>query len=191
MFLQKQAAAAALESDEKKEDILQRLLRAQERSDMYKRLHHVFKPTNSGAISHLEVPATPDWEWSYHPKTIAEWKSEYDTAKVEQHLFDRNVHHFGQSQGTPWTQPPFADIPFDGTGPVADSILAGTYIYKPHGPTGRYVQLLLEQLRMQLPPMPVEIKKTDMNKGFQVWKEITSTSPSNRHLGHYKSLLRP
>ena len=25
--------------------------------------------------------------------------------------------------------------------------------------------------------------------GYKKWKEKTSTSPSNRHLGHYKSLL--
>ena len=30
-----------------------------------------------------------------------------------------------------------------------------------------------------------------MVKGFQRWKEKTSTSPSTRHLGHYKCLLIP
>ena len=28
-----------------------------------------------------------------------------------------------------------------------------------------------------------------MKQGFQNWKDTTSTSPSNRHLGHYKALL--
>ena len=28
-----------------------------------------------------------------------------------------------------------------------------------------------------------------MSQGFKKWKESTSTSPSNRHLGHYKSFL--
>ena len=30
-----------------------------------------------------------------------------------------------------------------------------------------------------------------MSEGFRKWKEQTSTSPSNRHLSHYKSLLIP
>ena len=28
-----------------------------------------------------------------------------------------------------------------------------------------------------------------MKQGFSKWKESTSTSPSYRHLGHYKALL--
>ena len=87
---------------------------------MYKRLHHVFKPSNTGAISHLETPADDDWEWPYDPKTVTDWKKEYDTQKVEDLLFERNIQHFGQSKETPWTQPPFSSIPFTGTGPIAD-----------------------------------------------------------------------
>jgi hypothetical protein len=39
MFLQEQAAAAALASNNDKEKIQQQLLKVQEHSDMYKRLH--------------------------------------------------------------------------------------------------------------------------------------------------------
>ena len=190
MFLEEQAAAAALLCDEGKDKILKRLIKAQERSEMYKRLHHIFKPQNTGSISHVEVP-TGDWEWPYDPKQATGWKSEYDPQVVEDHLFDRNTLHFGQSKETPWTQPPFSDIPFTGTGPVADSILEGTYQYTPTGPTGRYNELLIDELRRKLPDLPVSISENDIQQGFKSWKEITSTSPSNRHLGHYVSLLKP
>jgi hypothetical protein len=191
MFLQEQAAAAALNSDDPKEKILERLIKAQERSDMYKRLHHVFKPINTGPISHIEVPTDADWKWPYDPKTVTGWKREYDTQKVEDLLFERNISHFSQANETPWTQPPFSDIPFTGTGPIADSILEGTYHPETTGPTSRYVNLLLQQLKRKLPTLAVGITEEEISKGFQSWKEITSTSPSNRHLGHYKSLLRP
>ena len=36
---------------------------------------------------------------------------------------------------------------------------------------------------------PETINVSEIKKGFKRWKEKTSTSPSNRHLGHYKSLL--
>jgi hypothetical protein len=62
LFLHKQAAAAALSCDTDKAKILKGLINTQERSDTHKRLHHVFKPANTGAISHLEVPAG-DWQW--------------------------------------------------------------------------------------------------------------------------------
>ena len=117
MFLQEQAAAAALASDAKKEDTLQLLLQAQEGSDMYKRLHHVFKPSHAGASSHLDVPEQSDWTWPYDPKTVTHWRKEYDTEKIEQYLFDRNIHHFGQSKETPWNQAPFWISPSMGPDP--------------------------------------------------------------------------
>ena len=157
---------------------------------MYIRLHHIFKSQDTDSISHFEVP-TGDWEWPYDPKQATGWKSEYDPQVAEDHLFDRNTLHFGQSKATLWTQPPFAAIPFTGTGPKADSILEGTYQYTPTGPTGRYNKLLVDELRRKLPDLPVSISENDIQQGFKSWKEITSTSPSNRHLGHYVSLLRP
>jgi hypothetical protein len=86
MFLQEQAAVAALAGDEDKEKILERLLKAQEHSDMYQRLHHVFTPNHAGAISHLEIPATEDWQWPYDPKGVTQWKRKYDTQTVENPL---------------------------------------------------------------------------------------------------------
>jgi hypothetical protein len=181
MFLQEQAAAA-LEGNDDKEIILQRLLRTQECKEMYQQLHHVFKPNHAGAISHLELRATDGWQWPYDPKQVQEWKREYDTKKVEELLFERNITHFGQSKETPWTQSPFSAIPFTGTGPIADSILQGTYQYQPTGPTGRYIKLLLEQLKRKLPNISTNYDQNDIAQGFKSWKEITSTSPSNRHL---------
>jgi hypothetical protein len=96
MFLQ--AAAAALTSDESKSTILQRLIQAQDRSGVYKRLHHVFKPTNPEAIFHLETSAAEDWQWPYDPKQITEWKREYGTQRVEDRLFEWNILHFAQSK---------------------------------------------------------------------------------------------
>ena len=36
---------------------------------------------------------------------------------------------------------------------------------------------------------PETININDIKVGFKNWKEKTSTSPSNRHFGHYKALL--
>jgi hypothetical protein len=190
MFFEDQAAAAALTSDEGKEKTLQRLIKSEERSEMYKKLHYVFKPENTGSITHVEVPKD-DWQWPYDPKKVTGWKREYDPQIVEDHLFDRNITHFGQSKETPWTHPPFSAMPFTGTGALNDSILDGTFQHTPFGPTGRHNQLLLDELRRKLPDLPVETSENDISQGFKTWKEITSISPSNRHLGHYVSLLRP
>jgi hypothetical protein len=190
LFLHEQAAAAALSCDADKAKILKGLINIQERSDTHKQLHHVFNPANAGAISHLEVPAG-DWQWPYNPKTTTESTREYDAQTVEDHLLARNVAHFGQAKETPWTQPPFSAMPFDGTGPITDEILEGTFQCKPHGPNGEHIQLLLDALKRKLPELPADIKGTGISQGFRAWKEITSTSPSNRHLGHCKALFSP
>jgi hypothetical protein len=50
--------------------------------------------------------------------------------------------HFRQAAGTPFTTGEFQSIPFDGSGPVADAVLAGSS-YKSADPV---VQLLLDEL---------------------------------------------
>lgn len=38
-------------------------------------------------------------------------------------------------------------------------------------------------------PIKLEISNSDIVKGFKSWRETTTTSPSGRHLGHYKALI--
>ena len=51
--------------------------------------------------------------------------------------------------------------------------------------------LLLKHLKQKAPLdiLPVIIPEVDVAKKFSVWPEKTSTSPSGRHLGHYRALL--
>ena len=41
------------------------------------------------------------------------------------------------------------------------------------------------------PPIDTTLTLQDVKDGFRIWAERTSTSPSGRHLGHYKTLLAP
>ena len=36
----------------------------------------------------------------------------------------------------------------------------------------------------------MEISIEELRKGFNIWTEATATSPSSRHLGHYKVLVQ-
>jgi hypothetical protein len=38
--------------------------------------------------------------------------------------------------------------------------------------------------------IPIEISEADVINGFKGWNENTSTSPSGRHLGHYKAIIQ-
>jgi hypothetical protein len=49
---------------------------------------------------------------------------------------------------------------------------------------------MLDQLkRTDAPPISPDITFTDFIEGIRKWPESTSESPSNRHLGHLKSIL--
>jgi hypothetical protein len=41
-----------------------------------------------------------------------------------------------------------------------------------------------------MPLIETTITPSDVQKGFSQWKEQTSTSPSGRHLGHYKAIIQ-
>ena len=38
-------------------------------------------------------------------------------------------------------------------------------------------------------PVPITVIDSDYQKFFRKWIELTSTSPSGKHLGHFKALL--
>eukprot|EP00957_Ditylum_brightwellii_P052913 4011933-Ditylum_brightwellii.AAC.1 len=44
---------------------------------------------------------------------------------------------------------------------------------------------------MNAPTIPERITKNEWKQRFEVWQEDTMTSPSGRHLGCYKMLIRP
>ena len=39
-------------------------------------------------------------------------------------------------------------------------------------------------------PISTKVEEADIKRGFGRWKEATSTSPSGRHLGHYRAIIQ-
>jgi hypothetical protein len=102
-----------------------------------KKIRNVVKPGHSAGLQTVLVPVDHD-----DPKKVTVWKTVDDPQQVVAVIQARNQTHFRQAEGTPFfTTGEFASIPFDGSGPVVDSLLAGTY--KSSDPV---VQLLLDEL---------------------------------------------
>ena len=108
---------------------------------------------------------------------------------------ERNHAHFSQATGTPFTTPP----PSDWLGKCGETEI-GKYILsgrdKPDlGPACPLPerQVILDALQPFNPPakpVPITVSDADYRKFFHKWtKQTTSTSPSGKHLGHYKALL--
>lgn len=141
----------------------------------------------SGGISYILIPITSHTINPITGKTTItissydriQTKSELDIA-----LLNRNIHHFAQAAGTPFTTSPLSDLfGFDGCNEAAEQILRGTI---PSNIT-KHTKMILLHLHRIREPMKLSMSFTDMCAGFSKWREQTTTSPSNKHLGIYKS----
>jgi hypothetical protein len=122
------------------------------------------------------------------PKKATVWRKIDDPREVVSIIQTRNRQHFRQAENTPFTMGEFQLIPFDGTGPLADEILTGTY--KSADPI---VQLLLDELVRPLDNNipPIDNMMAAVTACFKRWDGNTSVSPfSQRYLSQYISLIR-
>jgi len=118
-----------------------------------------------------------------------------DSHDIFTHLLDRGRHDFSQSEGTPLTLPHVKSIlPTHHWSDAWENLLSGEL--PPNLPTERLdpsVTIALQALRR--PPellsseIPYQVSTEDFASGFQAANERTASSPSGRHLGHYKAVL--
>jgi hypothetical protein len=169
--------------EEKAERIRTMIQKAEDLRAVCQKIRHVVKPGHSAGLLTVLVPVDHD-----DPKKATVWKTIDDPKQVVAVLQARNQKHFRQAERTPFTTGEFAEIPFDGSGPVADSVLDGTY--KSSDPV---VQMLLYELvRPENNALPsIKDLLTAAAERFKTWDETTSVSPfSKRYLTQYISLIR-
>jgi hypothetical protein len=182
-FLEEQATNLEAVDKEKSALIRKRIIKAEEIKKMYVKLRRYLKPQDRSSLHHIMVP-----DDDLPPRVAQLWRSIYDPVLLEALIQERNKKHFSQAQGTPFTKDVLSQIPFSGTGPMADSILNGTMeVDDP------IVQLVLDNLKRpdNVIDIPATVTIDEVKGKLDNWKESTSTSPiTKRHLGHYQSLTR-
>ena len=154
------------------------------------------KGAQKHAMDRIEVPDS--WPEPQHiksetkledPKKCKKWKPITDPDQIEKYLIIRNQRHFGQAQGTPFTEGELAeDIDWAASSAAADKILAGTYEWKIDDQKCTAV-LKACQIASDLEESKAELTENEFKGKIKCWGEATTTSPSGRHLGHYKSLF--
>ncbi len=148
-------------------------------------LHRQFmKPRTAGGLTRLLVPDDNDSN---------KWKTLINPPDMEHSLIDYCQQHFSEAHGTPYTIPPLSDLlKPDSLTPFGRQVLNGTADL-PRLTISYHTKLLLQhQQAWQQSHLPRfhDITFDDMIAGFRKWTERTSTSPSGRHLGIYKSLIK-
>jgi hypothetical protein len=120
------------------------------------------------------------------------WKNVTKPDEIEYYLQIRNRFHFGQAQGTPFTTPPLSDlINWPNDTAFANEILKGDADLSTLDTLTDLTKTLLHECKSStgINSIQAELTVDEFRSKIRVWREGTSTSPSGRHLGHYKALL--
>jgi hypothetical protein len=178
---------------------IEAIIRSEHRQDTYDRIKRAIKGISSNnGLDHLDVPLRnpPNSDPSdSSPPDAREILLEVDD--IHQALLARNKKHFHQAAETPFGHGILQDlVGFSGLNSAATDIINGSFLDKHDLPDilPETRQMIMElampdQIKCLKDPISAEITEADFVSGFKKWKERTSTSPSGRHLGHYKAII--
>jgi hypothetical protein len=159
-----------LRGDEKQiERCLQILLRSHERKQHFSKLKAILKPKEAGGLSYILVPENFDIdEYPYDPDTVEKWEAVHDHDAVQTYIQKRNLQHFGQAQGTPFTTEPLTDINWQANSIEAKEIINGAVPTKfiIDNPRVRNILRYLAD-RKHLPEIDTHVTAEQVEKGFR------------------------
>jgi hypothetical protein len=180
-FLEERAHLLASEGNQEAADIVQRIKLKEKMKNTYRRLKQVMGKTHSGPMDHVLAVL--------HDGTTIR----IDTAEeMNRALVERNIKHFSQADGTPFTREELQTILGRyATSIDSERILRGIYDIDSIDTTDA-TKCILKSLKKEKETEDIsdEISAMDLIKGYLKWGEGTSTSPSGVHLGHDKAILQ-
>jgi hypothetical protein len=138
-----------------------------------------------GGLSYVLVPENFQPEnYPYDPANTQTWSMVHEPEKVQKYINLRNITHFAQAHGSPFTIAPLDKIKWAADDPVSEALLQGT-VPESIRSEDEYVNNVLNAIaKMEtLPEIDTYISSEDVASGFRKWRESTSTSPSGCHLG--------
>ena len=200
---------STMADSKRKAKIVRKTITSERKRKMFQHIRSIIKPRVSSGLTKLLIPRNktiPEHEKQTDlaqvlattaPEDLV-WDTVVDQQSMESHLKRFNRQSFRAAAESPCGQGLLHDaLSFTSLSPTTQDILEkGTW--PPEWTASR--PLLGEFLasfaipdsvkNSKHPVIDTNLSKEDVSHGFKVWKESTSTSPSGRHLGHYKSLIQ-
>ena len=191
---------------------IQRLINIECMRQPFRRIHSSVSNNSNGGLSKLYVPVRakdpkvaarfcrPDGTitprrltlMAQADKTSVDYDVITDSERIHVELIYYNRNWFSQASETPFGHGELFDlVGYDGLTEAADAVIEGECMEYMGVPMSRELQVFLEECKRPEAVLPVstDISLEDFKKTVKDWKESTSTSPSGRHLGHYKASL--
>ena len=185
----------------RKARIVRNTIRGETTRHTYKNLRLTLKPSPQSSLSKLQVPSgLSEMDSTY--LTIQEtpledivWDTVFDRSDIEKHIAKYNRDSFRAASESPCGHGVIHDaLTYTSLSPAAEELLKGEVPEHWHGDDNQVRDFLAS---FAIPPhvsatepIPTILSESDVLRGFKGWKEATSTSPSGRHLDHYKSLIQ-
>jgi hypothetical protein len=111
-----------------------------------------------------------------------------DNDEMEKTLINRNIKHFSQAKQTPCATGELKQLLGEnGISEVSEKALKGIKMKENMTEISKDILQQLKQVRAELSD---SIPLADMINGFLKWREKTVTSPSGKHLGIYRTLIK-
>ena len=190
------ASAANLENRKQDEKTILNLQRIEQTIMMWRTINYLTRTEDESSSQTIDIPEDSSIKWNdikYHKGLI--FKTISDPEQIDKYYAERNTHHLNQAQGSAFTIEPLNRlIGEDSFTSFSDEILNGTadlskLKFSP------IIKKYLHQLKRNKTIITSNKNKTislnEFKKGYKIWKEGTTTSPSGRHLGHHHALLAP
>ena len=123
------------------------------------------------------------------------WDTVLTKAEIEEHLLHFNREAFRAAASSPCGHGLIHDaLTFTSLSEAAEQMLQGIVPSSWHEDDELMKEFLasfvIPTSVQETDPIPTDFTGDDIKKGILSWKESTSTSPSGRHLGHYKVLVQ-
>lgn len=176
------------------EQALKRIGMKEESAHLFKYLDKVYTKSKGTGITHIEIPyKDASGDLTTDPLLATEWVKVTDPTEFVPMIIERNIKHFGQAQSSPFATSPLLDV-FGYTGTTASATALIDQGIIPPSCTAEDVHTGAQDILRKLadghnmPASQLHVDQHEFWSAFQKWDERTSTSPSHRHLGHYKVL---
>jgi ribonuclease HI len=177
------------------------LAKKEKRMRMFNKIGHTLSPPheNMRGLLRIDVPASTPLEpypIGPDPKTWeGPWCSITDPKLIAKFICATNTRQYNQAESTPFGSGYLKEcIGLEASSLHAHEILQGTFIPDPSITTLPETKDIITQLGQPLLSTPAPFKNTisaaEFTATYKVVSEKTTSSPSGRHVGHYKAAAR-
>jgi hypothetical protein len=183
---------------ERREKQLKNLMSREKTRQMYRKIGRALNKSRGGGLCGIDVPdaraATETSGDPNDPKTWkGPWRSVTNPVEIAELVCKINSSQYHQAHHTPYGSGPIAErFGRRGDTPASVDLLRGTI--SPDFPPNIMAETL-RVLRTLAVPAPqcqgnAVVSEEEFVSSYRVAQESTSSSPSGRHIGHYKAVVK-